>query len=593
MTQYTAKKAYIKNADGDYIVPYVNPADDTNLGVVKVDNDTLASDNGTISLKSGNSMLHALKGYADKGELLTDAQGLADVKDYAHSTFDASKFTKVGSPIVTDDGVMTKTSSGQGYNIVSNFNSTQKYIVKTRYYFNSSISSGMEYMFEYREYGLIDIGINGGLIVDWHTPYGGSIVYSNTGLRPNVDDILDIEFENNGTNIIIRYYLNGELSFTRTLNSSDYSASGQNITIRNYFAWESSGKVRYDLKYTSVTVDGVPFFSGNKTGVDTVKADDYTNIDLTISDNGFITGSSAYPCYALTPTINLGDFSNWEIRFPVYFKNNNQYYVPIECYPNNSNSIRYYRTNDNKIQFAVGNGLNTWYKLETVSSPFALNTLYWLKLGFTGTQYYTSYSLSQNGVYTDIIRFDETQKVPNCQISLSYNNATGQSLCDWDYLNIFQVWGNGNLVYQPCLKIPYTESKTGSKVVDAVYRSRVNDMASQFGYAPYYTLSDTDFTLPQGEVYGLIEKVSNRPDYSSSITTTDISTSTNAYTIGAKSLAVIKPTTQNAAYTISVQPAYDTSYKSINGYGNMTLMFDTGDKLYTSAAATMDIYLIK
>ncbi|MBR6127310.1 hypothetical protein IKQ21_06460, partial [bacterium] len=34
----------------------------------------------------------------------------------------------------------------------------------------------------------------------------------------------------------------------------------------------------------------------------------------------------------------------------------------------------------------------------------------------------------------------------------------------------------------------------------------VNYMASQFGFAPYYTLSDTDFTLPMGEVYGFIGK---------------------------------------------------------------------------------------
>jgi hypothetical protein len=34
-------------------------------------------------------------------------------------------------------------------------------------------------------------------------------------------------------------------------------------------------------------------------------------------------------------------------------------------------------------------------------------------------------------------------------------------------------------------------------------------MASQFGYANYYTLSDTDFTLPQVELYGLIEKAAS------------------------------------------------------------------------------------
>ena len=73
-------------------------------------------------------------------------------------------------------------------------------------------------------------------------------------------------------------------------------------------------------------------------------------------------------------------------------------------------------------------------------------------------------------------------------------------------LNSFKIYVDGSLVYQPCLKIPYTQSKTGSKIVDSIYRNRVSDMYSQFGYANYYTLSDTDYTLPQGEIYGNIQQ---------------------------------------------------------------------------------------
>ena len=48
-------------------------------------------------------------------------------------------------------------------------------------------------------------------------------------------------------------------------------------------------------------------------------------------------------------------------------------------------------------------------------------------------------------------------------------------------LNTVKYYADGSLVYQPCLKIPYTESKTGSKIVNAVYRDRVNDMYEQYG----------------------------------------------------------------------------------------------------------------
>ena len=57
--------------------------------------------------------------------------------------------------------------------------------------------------------------------------------------------------------------------------------------------------------------------------------------------------------------------------------------------------------------------------------------------------------------------------------------------------------------------VPYTLSKTGSKFVDSAYRTQVASVYDYQGYAPYYTLSDTDFTLPQGEVYGMIEHYLN------------------------------------------------------------------------------------
>ena len=79
-------------------------------------------------------------------------------------------------------------------------------------------------------------------------------------------------------------------------------------------------------------------------------------------------------------------------------------------------------------------------------------------------------------------------------------------------LNSIKVYINGNLVYQPCLKIPYTLSKTGSKIVDAAYRDRVQDVYEQYGTAMYYTLDEENqnFTLPMGEIYGMmIERKNN------------------------------------------------------------------------------------
>ncbi len=57
------------------------------------------------------------------------------------------------------------------------------------------------------------------------------------------------------------------------------------------------------------------------------------------------------------------------------------------------------------------------------------------------------------------------------------------------------------------VEIPYTLSKTGSKIADAAYRDRVQDLYEQTGEALYYTIDEENqnFTLPMADIYGMIE----------------------------------------------------------------------------------------
>ena len=85
-------------------------------------------------------------------------------------------------------------------------------------------------------------------------------------------------------------------------------------------------------------------------------------------------------------------------------------------------------------------------------------------------------------------------------------------------LKDFYVTVNGNQIFNgnitgidtytinsQTVSIPYTLCKTGSKIVESSYRTQVAEVYSQEGNTPYYTLSDTDYTLPQGELYGMIQ----------------------------------------------------------------------------------------
>ena len=136
-----------------------------------------------------------------------------------------------------------------------------------------------------------------------------------------------------------------------------------------------------------------------------------------------------------------------------------------------------------------------------------------------------------------------------------------------------KIYVDGDLVYQPCLKIPYTQSKTGSKVVNSVYRDRVNDMAEQFGSAPYYTLSDTDFTLQQVELYGLIaNKIGNAPKYD----------------LG----SVISLTTSSALYTVPADGYIIFPKLEINGLGVQGLQITINDVLVVNIEPVTANYIL-
>ncbi|MCD7780467.1 MAG: hypothetical protein LUH05_07330 [Candidatus Gastranaerophilales bacterium] len=59
------------------------------------------------------------------------------------------------------------------------------------------------------------------------------------------------------------------------------------------------------------------------------------------------------------------------------------------------------------------------------------------------------------------------------------------------------------------VEIPYTLSNTGAKIVDAAYREQVQTLYEKTGTALYYTIDEenNNFTLPMGEVYGMLTKL--------------------------------------------------------------------------------------
>ena len=150
---------------------------------------------------------------------------------------------------------------------------------------------------------------------------------------------------------------------------------------------------------------------------------------------------------------------------------------------------------------------------------------YYIRLVKTATQYQMQYSTNQEN-WTNAVVLDNSNRPFNASIGIGCTASSSiyQPFLGSIDLNGIKIYVDGDLVYQPCLKIPYTQSKTGSKIVNSIYRDRVNDMAEQFGYANYYTLDEDNdnFTLPQCELYGLIGPRTLRNSYRSGANYADI-----------------------------------------------------------------------
>ena len=78
-------------------------------------------------------------------------------------------------------------------------------------------------------------------------------------------------------------------------------------------------------------------------------------------------------------------------------------------------------------------------------------------------------------------------------------------------LSEFRCYVEDSLVYVPSLHIPCISHKNGVKIADVQYASKVALFKEYKGYSPYFTIDEVNhtFTLPMGEIYGMIDKKAN------------------------------------------------------------------------------------
>ena len=482
---------------------------------------------------NGNSRLHALKGYEDNGELLTDAEGLADVKEYSHSTFDLLKFTVVGSPTITDDGIVSGFSGSNYLTLPYTYsNNTINYKEVIKFTTSSDITTRQPIRgIGENAWKGIGITVNSSKL-NCRIGTGTGWNQSNSTVSISANTTYIVEFMQTSTQSVFKLY-SESWNLLDTIEVTHTNLLYSQIVLGNNLIWvDEYFKGSIDLKGVNISVDGVPVFLGNRTGIDTIKPNDYTVTGTpTISADGILQSpltSSNYIETGFTYDIS----KDFEYSFSAYITAQSGLGDQFLSCLNTGSTIAALRFNGATIYcvFAGSDGI--------LYATYTQSGWYDFIVSKKGTTFTWKYKLSTDNTYTTKSA-TLTGTYSSTTGTLQIGRTGGSSYMNYAQINLntFKFFDEaGNLVYQPCLKIPYTESKTGSKIVDSVYRNRVADMYNQFGYAPYYTLSDSNFTLPQGELYGLIRRTSENmmPDYSNAISINDSSYTApdNGYILG-------------------------------------------------------------
>lgn len=473
--------------------------------------------------ETGNNRLHALKSYSDNGELLTDAEGLADVIKYAHSTFDLSKFTVTGNPTITDDGILTyaNSSNAQGLIIPTNLIGKKPFVLKFRatrgtftngnWFLGNSNANSIFTGWAHTSSIIKDLVVR---VYNDNTSTGSILSFGIVTITEGKTFDTILSWDGSAYTLKMIDANDRTVYKDTTVESSlPINTNIQRLVELNSF----NVGITYDLKQFSITVDGVEVFSGNKTGIDTIKPDDYTVVGTpTISDDGVASGFSGSNYLTVTKSLS-GNIVEVNVPFKLnsFGRNNDETIISMR---NSSDAVGGLSI----LLLSNGRGFTLWgvvpAEQRTQTYNFSLNTDYLFKCTLDYTLNKLTITLYENGVQvktTNITLTEISNDIGFIKLGRGSANINSQCLDGSIDLNAFKIYVDGNLVYQPCLKIPYTQGKTGSKIVNAVYRDRVNDMAEQFGYANYYTLDEDNgnFTLPQGELFGLIGDKTLRDSY--------------------------------------------------------------------------------
>lgn len=454
-----------------------------------------------------------------------------EIYDYwlkqAHSTFDSSKFKVVGSPTISEDGIASGFSD-TNY-LATNLTLTNKdKIFSQQQVIFKQINEIPQIIWSFYTTRL-ELNANS-ISFKWNNI---TILTTNFITTLKDDDIIDIRLllnDNNKNTLIVDINGVNEINITNNTALSDLSISsifvGKYQQDDNYY-WQGA----INLKYFQIIKDGEIVVDGRKTAIDTIKAPDYTVVGSpTISADGLLGACSRWNGVVLND-ITLADLKDksWVIRGRSIYhgvmsddvvlklsgSGDDEYVawgsvlikrgsktVVFMCRTGGKGDKNNESSPINKITYTMDDS----YSCVDVALHFnAATGVYTLYCAENGGE------LAQAGTWTPTTANKQLYYInefPEKRISAgmgSDNAVYNKNLID---LNFFKVYINGVLNKQACLLIPYTESTSGTKIVDAAYLDRVQSCYEQTGQALYLTLDRSNQRVyqPKGSLTGFLSK---------------------------------------------------------------------------------------
>ena len=429
------------------------------------------------------------------------------------STFDKSKFTVVGSLTITDEGVASGFGSSNDLLTTYIFNPSNTWKIKGSFITPTQLTNSQAICAVSNTTYSSRIEINSynsntEIRFGWHLSSNNASYMSqpvgSIVLQFNTQYFYEWSFD--GTQYLLRVSTDNK----NWQISAQYTSSENIYTNNSYIRiGKSSGSYQIftgsiDLKQFSITVDGKEVFNGNKTGIDTIKADNYEVVGSPVISNDGVAIFDTSSALS-TGVLGLDGTKDWDIYFD--FNNTGKETIPISTVGTGKYYLQIGCGRSNGVFLQIGNATgSTWgYNSQWIGNV--------LSTGLNKVHYKYKASESKYFIYiNDMLKFSVVNaNTVNNNYNMLIGNTTilNSPVMQGFDLNSLKIYQEGNLIYQPCLKIPYTQSKTGSKIVDGVYRDRVWDMNEQFGYTHYYTLGDTDFTLATCKGSDVVESGDN------------------------------------------------------------------------------------